>query len=249
MPSVVGMLLFLANNRQADIAYAVHAVSLHTHNPKLSHETAVLRIVRYLKGTIDQGLILRPTPDNLELSLYTDAAFAGSFGLPTEDPYDPITAKSRVGYIITFAGCPIAFSSKISQEICLSTCESELQAFSFGMRAFIPMKALIHEISINFESKLGRSALVHQSLAHIDNSAALTLIQSGKFTARTRHLCVKLFWFLDKLKDKRLGIVPKKIDSEVLIADLMTKNTKQTHSYDFRNFSAAGNTYNQEGVQ
>ena len=94
------------------------------------------------------------------------------------------------------------------------------------MRAFIPMKGLIHEISMHFESKLGRSAVVHQSLAHIDNAAALKLIQSGKFTSRTRHLCVKLFWFLDKLKDKRLGIVPKKIDGEVLIADLMTKNTK-----------------------
>ena len=226
MPSVVGMLLFLANNSRADIAYAVHAVSRHTHDPKLSHETAVLRIVRYLKGTIDDGLILRPTPDNLELTLYTDAAFAGSFGLSTEDPHDPVTAKSRVGYIITFAGCPIAFSSKLSQEICLSTCESELQAFSFGMRAFIPLKGLIHEISVNFKSKLGRDAIVHQSLAHIDNSAALKLIQSGKFTARTRHLCVKLFWFLDKLKDQRLGIVPKKINGEVLIADLMTKNTK-----------------------
>ena len=73
---------------------------------------------------------------------------------------------------------------------------------------------------------MGRDAIVHQSLAYIDNASALKLIQSGKFTSRTRHLCVKLFWFLAQLQDKRLGIVPKKIDGEVLIANLMTKNTK-----------------------
>ena len=132
-PSVIGILLYLASNSRPDIAYATHMAARYTHAPKASHEAAVIRICRYLQHTKNDGLILRPTK-TLELTLYTDADFAGHYGTSTEDPHDPITAKSRAGYIITFAGCPIVFVSKLMNEVCLSTLEAEFVAYSTGMR-------------------------------------------------------------------------------------------------------------------
>ena len=120
-PSVIGMLLYLASNSRPDIAYATHMAARYTHAPKASHEAAVIRICRYLQHTKNDGLILRPTK-SLELALYTDANCAGHYGTSTEDPHDPVTAKSWAGYIITFAGCPIVFVSKLINEVCFLTC-------------------------------------------------------------------------------------------------------------------------------
>jgi hypothetical protein len=42
-----------------DIAYVVQQVCLHMHDPREPHLTAMKRILRYLCGTLDFGLLLR----------------------------------------------------------------------------------------------------------------------------------------------------------------------------------------------
>jgi hypothetical protein len=54
-----------------------------------------------LKGTKTQGLILKPT-DALSVDCYADADFAGLYS--TEDIHDPVSVKSRTGYVITLVG-------------------------------------------------------------------------------------------------------------------------------------------------
>ena len=44
--SIVGMLMYLANNTRPDIAFAVHQCARFTHCPKQSHAVAVKRILR-----------------------------------------------------------------------------------------------------------------------------------------------------------------------------------------------------------
>ena len=55
--SVVGMLLYVSNNTRPDIAFAVSQVARFASKPKVSHARAIKSIVRYLKGTMDKGLI------------------------------------------------------------------------------------------------------------------------------------------------------------------------------------------------
>ena len=65
--SVVGMLLYLSGNTRPDIAFAVSQVARFTHAPKQSHATAIKMIVRYLSGTIDQGIIVPASSGNMTL--------------------------------------------------------------------------------------------------------------------------------------------------------------------------------------
>ena len=58
--SVIVMILFLASNTRLYISFAVHQCAWFTHNTKLSHETYVKRICRYLQGTKDNGLVFNP---------------------------------------------------------------------------------------------------------------------------------------------------------------------------------------------
>ena len=72
---MVGKLIYLSHTRP-DIAYAVGVVSKFMHRPQVEHMTAVLRILRYLKGTSRKG-ILYTRNENLVLVGYTDADLAG----------------------------------------------------------------------------------------------------------------------------------------------------------------------------
>ena len=75
----------------------VHQCARYSHNPKASHEEAVKRICRYLKGTRDEGLIFNTGGDLLQLDCFVDANFAGNWD--SEDPEDPASVKSRTGYV------------------------------------------------------------------------------------------------------------------------------------------------------
>jgi hypothetical protein len=61
--------------------------------------------------------------------------------------HDPISAKSRTGYVITFASCPVLWSSKLQTEIALSTTEAGYIAMSQAARDIIPKRALLQEFS------------------------------------------------------------------------------------------------------
>ena len=61
-----------------DLLFAVHQCSRFCEHPKLSHEKAVKRIVRYLKKTPYEGIALQPD-SSLGKKCYVDADFAGSW--------------------------------------------------------------------------------------------------------------------------------------------------------------------------
>ena len=73
---LVGSLVYLTVTRP-DIAYAVHLVSQFMAAPRTTHYAAVLRILRYIKGTLFQGLHF-PFNSSLELEGYSDSDWAGN---------------------------------------------------------------------------------------------------------------------------------------------------------------------------
>ncbi|KAL0549526.1 hypothetical protein IC582_014011 [Cucumis melo] len=72
---LVGSLIYLTVTRP-DIAYAVHIVSQFMAAPRTIHFTVVLRILRYIKGTLGHGLQFS-SQSSLVLSSYSDADWAG----------------------------------------------------------------------------------------------------------------------------------------------------------------------------
>ena len=142
--SVVGILLYLAGSTRPDISYAVHQCARFSHAPRHSHEVTLKHIGRYLKGTKDKGLIMKPMRDQLGLDLYADTDFAGLFGI--EDKHDPIFVKSRTGILLTFGNVPILWSSKLQSEIALSTLESEYIALSQGVWDLVSARRLVKEL-------------------------------------------------------------------------------------------------------
>eukprot|EP00957_Ditylum_brightwellii_P150270 11443855-Ditylum_brightwellii.AAC.1 len=55
----------------------------------------------------------------LQVNYFADADFAGLFSV--EDPQYVTSVRSRTGYALTFAGCPILWISKLQTKVALST--------------------------------------------------------------------------------------------------------------------------------
>ena len=96
--SMVGSLLYAAIATRPDISYAVGVVSKFNSKPTEAHLTAVKRIVRYLKGTVDMGLRYHKSENGILLG-YSDADWAG-------DMYD---RHSTTGNLFLMAGGAISW--------------------------------------------------------------------------------------------------------------------------------------------
>ena len=72
---LVGSLIYLTVN-QPGISYAVHIVSQFMAALRSTHYAAVLRILRYIKGTLFNGLHFSAT-SSLVLQAYSDSDWAG----------------------------------------------------------------------------------------------------------------------------------------------------------------------------
>lgn len=68
---LVGRLIYLTFTRP-DLNYIIHILSQFMQKPLEEHWQAALRVVRYLKGSPDQGIMLR-ADSNMKITAYCDA--------------------------------------------------------------------------------------------------------------------------------------------------------------------------------
>ncbi|EOX95368.1 Cysteine-rich RLK (RECEPTOR-like protein kinase) 8, putative [Theobroma cacao] len=72
---LVGSLLYLTFTRP-HISFVMQCLSQFMDKPRVTHLQAAYRVLRYLKSTPSQGVLL-PTKSNLQLQVYTNSDWAG----------------------------------------------------------------------------------------------------------------------------------------------------------------------------
>ena len=91
--SIIGMSFYLEHTRP-DISFATHQCARYTHSPKQSHEDALIRIGQYLRGSLNNGLILTPS-NNFWLDCYPDI-FVKMIAAPPSPSTCQLTHKTKV---------------------------------------------------------------------------------------------------------------------------------------------------------
>lgn len=215
--SVIGKLNYLERATRPDIGYSTHQCARFSSCPKKEHGKAVRYIGRYLKGTRNEGLILRPN-DSGELTMHVDADFVGNWDPKLTEDRD--TARSRHGYVISYSGCPIVWKSSLQTEVCLSSTESEYTGLSYGLRDAIPIMRLLDEMKDKGFPIPSSKPKVHCRVFE-DNSGALETAKIHKYRPRTKHLHVKLHHFRDYVERGAISI--HKISTANQPADFLTK--------------------------
>jgi hypothetical protein len=111
--SLAGALQYLTFTRP-DISYAVQQICLFMHDPRTKHMSALKRIIRYIKGTVDFGLHLYPSSVHKLIS-YTDTDWGGC----------PDTKRSTSGYCVYLGDNLISWSAKRQPTLSRSSAEAE----------------------------------------------------------------------------------------------------------------------------
>ena len=212
------MLLYLSTNTRPDIAFAVSQVARFLANPKQSHATAIKTLVRYLKGSKHVGTVFTPS-EELDIECYVDADFAGLNNV--EDQDDPVSAKSRRGYITRVAGCPSFWKSKLQDSIAVSTGHAEYIALSLALCQVLPFYRLICDAVAIIQPTL--TVNVPRVVIYEDNSAALTLAQTRCLTPRTRFYNTILHHWWEAVESGEIVVEFVKIETGCQLADYLTK--------------------------
>jgi hypothetical protein len=228
--SVIGMLQYLHSHSRPDITFAVSQCARYVHGTRRSHEVALEHIGKYLKGTVDKGLVLKPT-ETLNIDCFVDADFAGLW--PYEDRQDPSCVKSRTGFVICLADCPVIWSSKLQGEIATSTMEAEYSALSSSMRSLLPFQHLVTTVIKSMDYGTLKNTTFKTTVWE-DNAGALALanLEPGRMTPRSKHYAIKYHWFRSKLKPHNIQV--EKIDTNFQKADILTKSLKSIKFVEIR---------------
>ena len=216
--SIVGMLMYLATNTRIDIALVVSQVCRFTSDFKKPHADALKQIIKYLKGTIDKGTIVKPEGD-LNLKCWVDADFAGLYN--REDNDDPSSARSRTGYIIALSGVPLYWKSTLQKEACTASAESEYVSLGHAMKALLPLIELVKECCIQVGLPSETVAAIHADVFE-DNNACLIIATKQMLTSRTRWFHQRWHWFWQIVRTNP-NIKLQKIETSKQAADFLTK--------------------------
>ena len=183
--SVIGKLNFLEKLTRLDISVCMHQCARFTKHRKTSHAEAVKRIGRYLLGTHDKCLIICPK-SLWHFDCWVDAEYTGNWHY-SDAHIDPMTSKSRSGWVIHFAATPITWASKMQTVTALSTTEDEYIALSTSLREVIPLIGILKEACKNGLQVQDLPSKVNCTVFK-DNSGALELARLPKMCPHTKHI-------------------------------------------------------------
>ena len=116
-------------------------------------------------------MILNPKGDSFDV--YVDVDFAGNWN-PDEASEHSYTARSRHGYIIMYAGCPITWASQLQTEIAMSSTESEFIGLSMALQTTIPLMELVKDLKLQGFNMVSTKFIVHCQVFE-DNSGVLKI--------------------------------------------------------------------------
>ncbi|CAA7062673.1 unnamed protein product [Microthlaspi erraticum] len=197
---LVGRLIYLAATRP-DLTYPVHVLSQFMKSPRTDHWKAALRVVRYLKGTPGQGILLKSDCD-LKLHGWCDSDWEGC----------PLTRRSVSGWFVTLGLSPVSWKTKKQEVVSHSSAEAEYRCMSKAVRELKWLRRILEDLGISHDTLMDLSC---------DNQAALYIAANPVFHERTKHIERECHSVRDAIVEKL--IVTNKVTTTEQLADIFTK--------------------------
>ncbi|KAM1753554.1 hypothetical protein ACFX12_006125 [Malus domestica] len=208
---LVGSLIYLTLTRP-DISYAVGVMSRYMQNPKKPYLEAGRRILRYVKSTIDYGLLYKKGED-CKLVGYCDTDYVG----------DHDTRRSTTGYLFKLGSGTISWCSKRQPTMSLSTTEAEYKAAAMAAQENAWLVQLISDL---------HQPVDYSVPLYCDNQSAIRLAENPVFYARTKHVEVHYHFIREKVLQEEIEM--RQINTDEQVADLFTKGLSTGKFEKFR---------------
>ena len=176
----VAMILYLAKRARPELLTAVSYLATRVTRCDSDDVDKLIRLVRYIRGTRDMGMILKPGSSGVRVHLFVDA----SYGVHAD-------GKSHTGSCVVIGdlGAVHCRSSK-QQIVTKSSTEAELVGLSDSANQGIYLR--------NFLTLQGYdmpAVTIYQ-----DNMSCMALLARGRSGGeRTRHIAIRYFWVKDRV--------------------------------------------------
>src|SRR6202030_1705156 len=141
-------------------------------NPGKPHLVALKRILRYLRGTTDYGLVLGGKNDGVDVVGWTDSDWA----------QDSDDRRSVAGFVFDVAGGTISWSSKKQPTVVLSTVEAEYMASVNTTKEAIWLRTLLADLGFPQTSA---------TLIRADNQGCIALSRHLISHSRAKHIDIR----------------------------------------------------------
>jgi len=220
---MIGCLRYLLHSRP-NLSYSVGVASRFMENPTVMHAKAVKQILRYLKGTVDFGLVYVQGGCADELIGYSDSDHGG----------DIVERRSIGGMAFYLNENLITWCSQKQKIVSPSSCESEFMAATATAKQALWLRNLISEITKQEPKPV---------TLFVDNNSAIALMRNPVFHGRSKHIDLKYHFIRECVE--RGQIVVKKVGSKEQKADVLTKAmsavklTVMSHLIGVRNLSVS----------
>eukprot|EP00971_Amphidinium_carterae_P306330 6087611-Amphidinium_carterae.5 len=178
-----------------DIQYATKELIRAVQKPDEHNKQKAKHPLRYLHGTRNYKLHLRPRQPTRNEPLYCDSHWAGC----------STTRKSTTGMVLQFAA--------VSQPT-QSSAEADLYAIGTTVNGVIYVRNFLHELNFTADNQL-------KPQIYTDSSSAKCLTQQLGLTKRTKHIDMRYLHVQQLQSDGELKI--HKVSTENNSSDLMTK--------------------------
>jgi histone deacetylase 1/2 len=198
--SIVGGLQYLTLTRP-DLSFAVNKVCQFIQSPTSVHWVAVKRILRFVKGTVDEGLKIQRSR-NILLSGFSDADWAGC----------PDDRRSTSGFAVFLGTNLVSWSSRKQATVSRSSTEAEYKAIANVTAEIIWIQSLLRELGVFLRDR---------PRLWCDNLGATYLTTNPMFHARTKHIEVDFHFVREQVTRKAMEV--RFISSKDQVADILTK--------------------------
>lgn len=202
--SIIGGIMYAMLCTRPDIAFAVTTLSQFASNPSELHRKALQRVLRYLRGTIYQGITYRgegPIRSQPELLGYSDSDWG-----QRKD------RRSITGYVFLLCGGAVSWQSKKQKTVALSTVEAEYMATTQAAKEAIWWRCHL--------SGLGYDVTQPTTLLS-DSQGSIALAENPDQHARTKHIDIQYHFIRQHLAEKT--ILLRFIGTADMAADILTK--------------------------
>lgn len=213
--SLVGSLLYAAMVTRPDISFAVQALGRHLQSSSDAHWTAGKRILRYLKGTKDIGLVYGESAHGITLKGFADADWAT----------DKDTRRSVTGYVFELGGAAITWNSKLQPTVALSTSEAEYMAACAATQEAIHLRRLLGDLGFPQE---GPTVILE------DNMGCICMSENPVMHRRTKHIDIKFHFIREAIE--RGDVILTFTSTSTQVADLLTKPLPKARTQKLRDY-------------
>ena len=176
----------------------------------ISHYATVLRILRYLKGTLFHGIFYL-AQSLLVLCAFSDVDWAG----------DPIDHRFTTSYCFLLGSSLISWRSKKQTFVARSSTETEYRAFVDTTSKLLWLQWLLKDLGVSTSSA---------TPLYSDNQSVIHIAHNDVFHERTKHIEINCHFIRYHLVHGALKFFS--VSSKYQLADIFTKSLPKGRTRD-----------------